>query len=181
MPVFSPELFLYTLGLVGAVILISVLFSGVIERTGVPQVAVFLGVGALIGPAGLQMMDAGVDSPILRVVSTLSLALVLFTDAVSLNLKEVRDQKRLAFLVLGPGTILTAAIIAGLAWGLLDLHPALAMILGAALASTDPILLRGFLRRPGLDTSFRQVLRVLSGLNDAVLLRFVLVAITMYT
>ena len=36
---FSPELFLSTLALIGAVIVISALFSGVIERTGVPQVA----------------------------------------------------------------------------------------------------------------------------------------------
>jgi NhaP-type Na+/H+ or K+/H+ antiporter len=181
MPVFSPELFLYTLALIGAVIIISALFSGVIERTGVPQVLLFLGIGALIGPAGLELMDAGVDSPILRVVSTLSLALVLFTDAVSLNVREVREHKSLAFLVLGPGTILTAVMIAVVAWGLLGLHPALAAILGAALASTDPILLRGFLKRPGLDSSVRQALRLESGMNDAVLLPVVLVSIALYT
>lgn len=177
MPTFSPELFLSTLGVIGAVIVVSALFSGAIERTGVPQVAVFLGIGALIGPAGFQIMDAGVDSPILRVVSTLSLALVLFTDAVSLNLKEVREQKWLAFLVLGPGTILTTAMIALLAWGLLGLRFELAAILGSALASTDPVLLRGFLRRPGLDASVRQALRLESGMNDAVLLPIVLVGI----
>lgn len=181
MPAFSAELFLYTLGLIGAVILISALFSGAIERSGVPQVAVFLGIGALIGPAGFQLMDAGIDSPILRVVSTLSLALVLFTDAVSLNLKEVREQKWLSFLVLGPGTILTAVFIAAAAWRLLGLHPALAMILGAALASTDPILLRGLLKRQSLDGIVRQALRLESGMNDAVLLPVVLVAITIYT
>ena len=103
---FSTELFLLTLGLIGAVIVLSALFSGAIDRTGVPQVAVFLAIGAIIGPAGFHMMDAGVDSPILRIVSTLSLALVLFTDAVSLNLKEVREQKWLSSLVLGPGTLL---------------------------------------------------------------------------
>ena len=80
----------------------SALFSGVIERTGVPQVAVFLAMGALIGPFGFGLMDAGVNSPILRVVATLSLALVLFTDAVSLNLKELREHKLLAGLVSAP-------------------------------------------------------------------------------
>ena len=148
MPAFSQELFLYTLGLIGAVIIISALFSGVIERTGVPQVAVFLAIGALIGPAGLQLIHATVDSPILRVVSTLSLALVLFTDALSLKLKEVREHKQLSFLIIGPGTLLTAALIALLAYWMLGLHPVLAAILGAALSSTDPVLLRGFLKRP---------------------------------
>ena len=181
MPAFSQELFLYTLGLIGAVIIISALFSGVIERTGVPQVAVFLGIGALIGPAGLHLIQAGVDSPILRVVSTLSLALVLFTDAVSLNLREVREQKLLSFLIVGPGTLLTATVIGLLAYSMLGLHPALAAILGAALSSTDPVLLRGFLKRPSLDPTVRQALRLESGMNDAVLLPVVLVAIAMYT
>lgn len=177
MPAFSPDLFLSTLGLIGAVVIVSALFSGAIERTGLPQVVVFLGIGVLIGPFGLGLLDAHVDSPILRVVATLSLALVLFTDAVSLNLAEVRRHKLLAGIVLGPGTLLSAALIAGLGWTVLGLHPALATILGASLASTDPVLLKAFLRRPGLDTSVRQALRLESGMNDAVLLPFVLVAI----
>ena len=102
---FSVDLFLSTLGLIGFVIVVAALFSGAVERSGVPQVLVFLLIGALIGPFGLGLLDAGPESPILRVVATLSLALVLFTDAVSLNLKEVRQQKMLTALVLGPGTI----------------------------------------------------------------------------
>ncbi len=90
---FSPELFLSTLALIGAVIVISALFSGVIGELVCRRWRSAFAIGALIGPAGFQMMDAGVDSPILRIVSTLSLALVLFTDAVSLNLKEVRENR----------------------------------------------------------------------------------------
>ena len=164
------------LALVGAVIVISALLSGWVDRTGVPQVAVFLGIGALIGPIGLGLLDAPVDSPILGVVATLSLVLVLFTDAVSLDLKEVREHRLLASLVLGPGTILTTILIAAAAWYLLGLSIPLAAILGAAIASTDPVLLRGLLRRPGLHNSVRQALRLESGLNDLVLLPVVLVA-----
>jgi NhaP-type Na+/H+ or K+/H+ antiporter len=178
---FSVDLFLSTLGLIGFVIVVAALFSGAVERSGVPQVLVFLLIGALIGPFGLGLLDAGPESPILRVVATLSLALVLFTDAVSLNLKEVRQQKMLTALVLGPGTLISAALIAVLAWALLGLHPALAVILGAGLSSTDPVLLRSFLRRPGLDAGVRQALRLESGMNDAVLLPVVLGAIAFST
>lgn len=170
------ESLLAMLALIGAVIVISALLSGWVDRTGVPQVAVFLAMGALIGPIGLGMLDASVDSPILHVVATLSLVLVLFTDAVSLDLKEVREHRLLASLVLGPGTILTTILIAAAAWYLLDLSVPLAAILGAAIASTDPVLLRGLLRRPALHNSVRQALRIESGLNDVVLLPVVLVA-----
>lgn len=170
------EAFLPMLALVGAVIVVSALLSGWVDRTGVPQVAVFLALGALIGPFGLGLLDATPDSPVLRVVATLSLVLVLFTDAVSLDLKEVRKHKLLASLVLGPGTLLSAALIAGAAMWLLKLSMPLAAILGAAIASTDPVLLRGLLRRPALNASVRQALRLESGLNDVVLLPIVLIS-----
>jgi NhaP-type Na+/H+ or K+/H+ antiporter len=155
------------LALVAAVIIASALLSGMIERSGFPQVAVFLGLGALIGPAGLNLFNADLSSPILRVVANLSLVLVLFTDAVSINLAEVRQHRMLSALVLGPGTMLSAVFIAALSWWFLGLNAAPAIILGAALASTDPVLLRGLLRRPGVPPSVRQALRLEGGMNDA--------------
>jgi NhaP-type Na+/H+ or K+/H+ antiporter len=172
----SPELFLSILALTGAVIIVSALLSGLVERSGVPQVAVFLALGAIIGPAGLGLFDVGLTSPLLRVVATLSLLLVLFTDAVSLDMTEVRQHKVLALLVLGPGTLASAVLIALAAWRILDIPWIMASILGAALASTDPVLLRGLLRMAGLARSVRQALRLEAGLNDAALLPIVLVA-----
>jgi NhaP-type Na+/H+ or K+/H+ antiporter len=170
------EAFLPMLALIGAVIVIAALLSGWVDRTGVPQVAVFLALGAVIGPLGFGLLDAGVDSPILRVVATLSLVLVLFTDALSLDLKEVREHRRLASLMLGPGTILFTVLLAFAGVMILGLSWPLAAILAAAIASTDPVLLRGVLKRPAVHNSVRQALRLESGLNDIVLLPIVLVA-----
>jgi len=50
------------------------------------------------------------------------------------------------------------------------------MILGAALASTDPVLLRNLLRRPSLPPTARVALRLESGMNDVVLLPIVVLA-----
>jgi NhaP-type Na+/H+ or K+/H+ antiporter len=113
---FSAEAFAAVLALVGVVIMLAALLSGFIERSNFPQVAVFLALGAVLGPAGLGLLDVSLDSPILRVVATLSLALVLFTDAVSLSVTEVRRSAGLALLVLGPGTLLSAALITLAAW-----------------------------------------------------------------
>jgi NhaP-type Na+/H+ or K+/H+ antiporter len=173
---FSAESFVAALAIIGVVIIISALLSGLIERSGLPQVAVFLGLGVALGPFGLRLLNISLDSTTLRIVATLSLALVLFTDAVSLNISEMKRRSALAFRLLGPGTLLTAALIALAAWWVLELPLAAAAILGAALASSDPVLLRGLLRRRDIPADARHGLLLESGLNDVVLLPVVLVA-----
>jgi len=167
------------LALIGIVIIVSALLSGFVDKTGLPQVAVFIFIGAALGPAGLGVFDMTLGSPVLRIVATLSLTLVLFTDAVTLNIKEMRRHAGLAFRMLGPGTIVCAALTAVAAWWLLGIAPASAAILGGALASTDPVLLRGLLRRRDISSQARQALQLESGLNDVVLLPIVVVAIVL--
>lgn len=174
----SAESFVGALAVIGAVIIVSALLSGLIDRSGLPQVGVFLALGAALGPLGLGMLNLSLGSSALRVVATLSLALVLFTDAVSLNIAEVRRRGALALRVLGPGTLLNAALITLAGWWLLGLGGAEAAILGAALASSDPVLLRGLLRRRDIPADARHALQLESGLNDIVLLPVVLVAMT---
>ena len=175
----TTETFVAMLAITGIVIVVSALLSGFIERTGLPQVAVFLAIGAALGPAGLGLLEVGLDSPLLRVVATISLALVLFTDAVTLNMREVRTHGALALRVLGPGTLLSAGVIALIAWQWLGLAPAAAAILGAALASTDPVLLRPLLKSKDMPADARQALQLESGLNDVVLLPVIIVAMAL--
>lgn len=173
---FSAESFAAALAIIGVVIIVSALLSGLIDRSGLPQVAVFLALGAALGPFGLNVLNISRDSVTLRAVAILSLALVLFTDAVSLNIAEVRRRSALAFRLVGPGTLLTAALIALAGWWVLGLPLAAAAILGAALASNDPVLLRGLLRRRDIPADARHALHLESGLNDVVLLPVVFVA-----
>jgi len=144
------ESFTALLALVGIVIIISSLLSGAVERTGLPLVAIFLLVGAALGPSGFGVVELTLESPGLQVIATLGLVLVLFSDAIGVDIGEVRQQRRLAALVLGPGTLLPAALITLAAWLLLGLSLPAAAILGAALASTDPVLLRSLMRHPAL-------------------------------
>lgn len=163
-------------GLIGVVVVIAALLSGVIEKSNFPQVAVFLALGAAIGPFGFGLLDVGLDSPILRMVATLSLALVLFTDALTIDLGEVRKHAKLALLILGPGTLIAAGAMTLAGVSVLNLTVPMAAILAAALASTDPVMLRGLLKRPDLPSAARQALRLESGLNDVVLLPVVILA-----
>ena len=170
------EHFTTTIALVGIVIVIASLLSGVLERTGLPLVAIFLGVGFVLGPTGFGLIDVGLGSPVLQTLAVLGLALVLFSDAVTLETGEIRAQKRLTWRMLGPGTLIPAVLIALVGWLLLDIPPAAAAILGAALASTDPVILRSLVRSRALPLRVRTALRVESGMNDVVLLPIVVLA-----
>jgi NhaP-type Na+/H+ or K+/H+ antiporter len=171
------EHFPATLALIGIVVLVSSLLSGWVERTGLPQVAIFLVLGLVLGPFGLGLLDLTLRSPSLQVIAVLALVLVLFSDAIGIDIGEARRNRRLALIVLLPGTLLPALLISTAAWFLLRLSIPASLILGAALASTDPVLLRSLVRRPELPTDARLALRLESGMNDVVLLPIVVLAI----
>jgi NhaP-type Na+/H+ or K+/H+ antiporter len=170
------EHFATTVALVGIVIIVASLLSGALERTGLPVVAVFLALGAALGPAGLGLADIRLDSPVLKTLAILALALVLFSDAVTIETSEVRARKRLVLRMVGPGTLVPALLMSLAAWLLLDVPAPAAAILGAALASTDPVLLRSMLRSRALPASARVALRLETGMNDVVLLPIVVIA-----
>lgn len=170
------EAFVSLIALIGIVIIVSSLLSGAVERSGIPQVAIFLALGAALGPWGLNLIDVRLDSPALRIIATLALVLVLFSDAISVDTRALRKQPTIALLVLGPGTLIVAALIAVAGHFLLRLPLAHAAILGAALASTDPVLLRTVLRHEPLPDATRLALRIESGMNDVVLLPIVVIA-----
>lgn len=170
------EHFITTLALTGIVIVVASLLSGAVERSGVPLVAIFLALGAALGPFGLGLADIELASPALKVIATLALALVLFSDAVTIEIGEVRARKRLAARLLIPGTFVPAVVITAVAHWLLGLQWAESAILGAALASTDPVLLRSVLRAHSLPDAVRVALRLESGMNDVMLLPIVVLS-----
>ena len=170
------ESFTETLALVGIVVLVSSLLSGLIDRTGLPQVGIYLLLGAILGPAGLGLVDLGLRTPTLQVIATLALVLVLFSDAIGVDVSEMGRHRRLALLVLGPGTLLPAMAISLAAYCILGVSAPAALILGASLASTDPVLLRRLVRRPELPGVARLALRLESGMNDVVLLPIVMLS-----
>src|SRR5215210_2268710 len=104
----SADSLAHSLALIGLVILVSSLLSGVVERTGIPQVAIFLLLGAVLGPVGLGLVQLTLESPTLEWIATLGLVLVLFTDAIALDLSAIRNPRRLMLVVLVPATLIPA-------------------------------------------------------------------------
>jgi sodium/hydrogen antiporter len=170
------ESFVTSVALIGIVIVVASLLSGVVERSGFPLVAIFLLLGAALGPWGLGVVDIGFHSPALHALAMLGLALLLFSDAVTLDTKQLRPRGFLLWRLLGPGTLVPATITALAGYFLLGLSAPAAAILGAALASTDPVLLRTVIRSKVLPDAPRIALRLETGMNDVVLLPIVILS-----
>src|ERR687886_2565718 len=107
-----PDL-LTAFALIGTVLVLSAMMSGIIERAPVSFPMIFLGLGFLLGPRGLDVIRVDPHNPALEAIAILSLSFVLFLDAVNLQLGELRHDWLVPALSLGPGTLLTVGIMAG--------------------------------------------------------------------
>ncbi|HEX7102211.1 MAG TPA: cation:proton antiporter [Nitrolancea sp.] len=163
--------------LFGAVLVLAPLASGVVQRAPLSFPIIFLGLGILLGDRAFGVLSLTPEDPSLEVVATLTLALVLFIDALKLRLDEVGDDWVLPILTLGPGAIVTIALVSVGAHLLLGFSIIDSILIGAILASTDPVVLRDVLRDERIPRSIRRTLDVEAGTNDIVVLPTVLVLI----
>lgn len=167
------------MGIIALILLITALASGIVERAPISFPILFLGLGFLFGPGGLGLLEIGVHDPMLEAVAIVSLSLVLFLDAVNLQIDELRADWYTPFLTLGPGTLLVIGGVAGVAYLLVGTTPLQSLLLGAILASTDPVVLRDVIRNEQIPRAVRRALSVEAGMNDIVVLPIVLTLIAL--
>ncbi len=161
----------YTPAIVAGAILLYGLGSRRIERSPITGPMLFTAVGLLIGPEVLDILNFGTDIDTIDLVLTITLALVLFTDAGAINSSHWREDAALPSRLLGIG--LPLMIVFG--WGgalllLSGLEVWEAAVLATMLAPTDAALGKAVVSNPRVPLRIRQALNVESGLNDGIAL-----------
>ena len=151
------------------------LFSRRLASTPVSAPMVFTGLGVLIGPVGLDVLDLGHDAgPVLTLIEA-ALALLLFTGSMTVRRHDLRTGGFLPLRLLAIGLPLSIGAGWLLAWPLL---PGLTLwefaLLGAILAPTDAALGKSADSSPRVPALVRHGLNVESGLNDGLALPFFL-------
>ncbi|WP_369271660.1 cation:proton antiporter [Streptomyces sp. R11] len=151
------------------------LFSRRLASTPVSAPMVFTGFGVLIGPIGLDVLDLGHDAgPVLTLIEA-ALALLLFTDSMTVRRRDLRTGGFLPLRLLAIGLPLSIGAGWLLAW---PLFPGLTLwefaLLGAVLAPTDAALGKTASSSPRVPALVRHGLNVESGLNDGLALPFFL-------
>jgi NhaP-type Na+/H+ or K+/H+ antiporter len=153
--------------------------SARLASTVVTQAMVFVAFGLLIGNRALDIADIEAANQFVRHLAEATLTLVLFTDAVRVNVGRLRREALLPARLLGVGLPLT--IVAGTAAGL-ALLPQLEIWTAAALATilapTDAALGLPVVNNRRLPSRIRQGLNVESGLNDGVCVPLLIIFLT---
>src|SRR5688572_26311124 len=118
--------------------MISALLAGFVARAPLSFPIVFLALGLVLGEGTTGALSVDLDSEVLQAVAFATLALVLFLDAMNLEVAVMKRDWLIPALALGPGTLLVIGLTAGSAMLIMGFDPVIAFIVGAVLASTDP-------------------------------------------
>src|SRR5215204_4740756 len=156
------------------------LVSRRLEGTVLTAPIVFVVAGAILGPAGLALVEFNLDDHTVLLVGEIALAIVLFTDAARTDLSALRQNEALPLRLLGIGMPLTIALgtlVAALM--LTDLTFWEAAIVGTVLAPTDAALGQAVVSNPRVPVRVRQALNVEAGLNDGFSVPFLALFLTL--
>ena len=144
------------------------------DRWWITGPMVFVAAGAVLGPAGLAVLPLTLDDETVLTVTELTLALLLFSDASTVRLRDVEGDstlpRRLLF-VGSPLTIVVGALLAHLVFP--EAGWAAAALIAAILAPTDTALGMAVVTNRAVPARIRRALNVESGLNDGIATPFV--------
>ncbi|MRV70143.1 sodium:proton antiporter [Duganella sp. FT92W] len=155
--------------LIGCLMLARGLAATTLARLPVTSAIVYLGVGLVLGPAvlGVFTVNPLAQAPLLETMAELAVLISLFSAGVKMPVpftwQRWQASIRLAFLSMA----ISVALVALFAWSVLELPPGAAILLGAILAPTDPVLATDVqVRHAGDRDKLRFALTCEAGMND---------------
>ncbi|AKF09306.1 cation:proton antiporter [Sandaracinus amylolyticus] len=159
--------FTAALAIGGALFVLVALGAAALRDRPVTVAIFYLALGVALGPFGVGAMAPRIDDPWLLRLTEVAVLGSLFASGLKVRAPWRSPGLRAAVLLAGPGLAITAALVAigahlalGMAWDA-------ALLLGAVMAPTDPVLASEVaLRSPRDENALRAALTVEAGLND---------------
>jgi len=171
--------------LVGGLAVVLAAMSGKIRDLPFSEPLLALLLGVLAGPRVLDLIEVPDDqrSTLLLEVARILLAISLIGVALRYPVRRLRPIIRPTSLLLTAGMLGMAALSAGIAWLVLGVPLALAVLIGACVTPTDPVLassvVTGKPAEQHLPARLRQLVSAESGTNDGLALPLVLIGIAL--
>jgi len=156
----------------GIVILLALIISYTVLGHALARICItmpmfFVIAGAIVGPHGLGWVTFALETPEIETLAELTLALLLFADAATLDYNQVKEDAKLPgrLLFIGfPLVVLLGAMVALLLFPTEEIG--FALLVGAILAPTDAALGLPIFNNLRVPVRIRRALNVESGLND---------------
>lgn len=162
--------------IIGALLVLIASLSGLAHGTilSVSVIAVAAGMGA----NAVDLISFDAESKLVIAVVELALIFTLFGDGLTVERELLKGQARNVLRALLVAMPLSMLLIAGAVKLLFDeLGWVEALLVGAILAPTDPVITSSVVSAGGIPARLRHILNLESGLNDGLALPFVLVLI----
>jgi NhaP-type Na+/H+ or K+/H+ antiporter len=151
------------------------LFAQRLERRSITGPIVFVALGLVLGPVGLGLLGESFEGETTLLLTELTLALLLFADASTVPLRDVRADLGLPGRLLGIGLPLTMILGTLLAKAMFpEISWAGAALIACILAPTDAALGLAVVTNKAVPVRIRRALNVESGLNDGIATPFVM-------
>jgi cell volume regulation protein A len=168
----------------GALILAIGTVTGFVARKiKVPDIVLFLIVGMAIGPSVLGLISIKADSVLYQIILLFGASYILFDGGASLRL-DVLKKVWITIVVLATvGVLITTAVTAFAAHGVLNVSWDVALLIGATIAATDPATLVPIFRQVKIRDRVAQTVMSESAFNDATgaIITFGVLAVAMGT
>jgi potassium/hydrogen antiporter len=163
----SVELAKQVLSLVAIVLAVGTAFGIAAQKLRVPDVALFLLAGMLVGPGAAGLVDVRADSALNQLVLIFGACYILFDGGASLRLNVLKEVWITIVVLATVGVLITALITGVAAYYLLGIPFIVALLLGATIASTDPATLVPVFRQVKIKDRVAQTVMSESAFNDA--------------
>ncbi|MGP7817297.1 cation:proton antiporter [Niallia sp. 01092] len=137
------------------------------ERIHIPDVALFMIVGIILGPTVLNLITAPIESVSYQFIIVLGSILILFEGGRAIQISILKKVWLTISLLSIVGVVVTAIVVAISAYYLLDLPLLYALLLASVIASTDPATLIPVFKQVAIREKVRQTVESESAFNDA--------------
>lgn len=159
---------------VAAVFVVYALVARRLDRFSITAPIVLVVAGAVLGAGYLDVLPANVTTETIRLLTELTLALILFADASTVQLRQAEGDAWLPLRLLGIGLPLTMALGAVAARVVFpSMSWSEAGLVAAILAPTDAALGIAVVTNAAVPLRIRRALNIESGLNDGIATPFV--------
>ena len=166
--------------LVGALLLAMGLITPVVKRLPITSAMIYLGVGILVGPMvlGLFHFNPLKQSALLEVLTEVAVLISLFAAGVKMPVPVTYGRWRTPVLLAFLAMTISVALVTVFAYYLLGLPLGAAILLGAIVAPTDPVLATDVqIRHPHDHDRLRFILTCEAGMNYGTAFPFVMLGL----